>query len=758
MSGTMVSLIIYGGFFLVLSVLFVRFVRFWAIFLWLSLLGLAGVLSLFFHYSTVLVVVGLLVLVIAPITFPLLRLLTLTPWFFARLNKQKINISPTEQTAIDSGDTYWEKNLFNAQLDWTNLSDLPEVQLSGEEQTFLSKKVDELCHLFLEHGLDEVVLSHIKEHKFWALNIDKYYGGLGFKAKAQSHIISRLASCDTALAVTVMVPNSLGAGELLQRYGTQQQKDYYLPRLASGKEVPCFALTSQKAGSDASAISDSGVVCYGQYQGKKTLGLRLNWSKRYTTLAPIATIIGLAFKASDPDGLLSGEKELGISCALVPTHLDGVKIGYYHHPMGLSFANGPHTGEDVFIPMDCVIGGEDYLGRGWEMLMQSLAAGRGISLPALAISGCALALKTSVAYCHLRQQFHRPLSHFEGVSEKLLKMASSLYILSAMSDFNSDTLARGYRSGVISAMLKYHHTECLRQVINDAMDIHGGKAIMLGEKNYLAKLYQSIPIAITVEGANIITRSLLIYGQGLLRCHLFLYDYLKSYQAQDKKNFNRLLGQHIGHLYHLAVAALTVNFGFDLSSLSMPKKATKPCYRHYRSLTRLSYGFALLSEYAVLRFGIQLKKRETLSGLFADLLIKLYAISSVLRAFEHSTNQDLEADLLHYSCSWYSYQARLLLLEISQQLVQNRYGRMVLRMLVLPFGLGTKNTHRALNERLNEQLIQGGLTKHLSYNVFCPPEGHILTKLENAHSAKLANNLDDDLLNEVLAVDDYKSL
>lgn len=754
--GILVEIIILSAFIFALSVLLVKFNRFWAVWLWV-ILGI--VFSYLWWKQTIIITMTITVIVaviLAILTLPIIRYFSLSHWLWRRLSKQQISISPTESAVIHSGQSHWEKNLFNADIDWSILLELPTTQLTQVEQSFLNEKVDALCALYLKQGL-EACLSTIKSDKFWAFNIDKNYGGLGFSAKTQTQIISKLASCNTALAVTVMVPNSLGPAELISRYGTTWQKDYYLPRLASGQEVPCFALTSQEAGSDAAAMIDTGIICYEQYQGKKILGLQLNWSKRYTTLAPIATLIGLAFKTYDPDHILSIKAEVGISCALVPADFTGVKIGRYHNPMGIDFANGPHQGVDVFIPMDYVIGGQDYLGKGWEMLMQCLAAGRGVSLPALSLAGCALSVKTSVAYSAIRHQFRLPLYRFEGVSDHLVNMASDTYTLIAMSEFNSDLLSNGYQSNMVAAMLKYHHTEQLRKVVNQAMDIHAGKAIMWGEHNYLAGLYQSIPIAITVEGANILTRSFMIYGQGLMRCHTFLHSYIKTLETSDKDAFNHLLGKHIAQSVQLHIRYLCTYFGLFIH---YPKSSPDICHPYYKKLTQLSHRFALLSEYALLRFGVSLKKKESLSGLFADLLISLFAISALLRFFHHHHNASITS-LWRYSIAQQFEKSQVLQLEIMAHLTTTKLSRFLLRCWIQPTGIKMKQSQvfkKPIINALTQPETNTFFYQLLTDLLFKAPNDHILTKLNKAFIDSQNNQLDDEQLNEVLRVDDYEKI
>ncbi len=751
-------IIFYVLFLFVFGYLFTNYGLLWRYFLWLFVLSLGVFLCLLFGLHYLAVALWVVFMALASIlTIPILRRFIISYPLFRYAKKQNIKISNTEKIAIDSGDTHWESCLFSNKLDWEQLINTKTTTLSTDEVDFIAKQTNELCELFLINGMGDKVIAFIKTYKFWALIIAKEYGGLGFSPLAHSKIIAKLASCDVALSVTVMVPNSLGPAELLSHYGTKKQKDYYLPRLAQGTEVPCFALTSVVAGSDAGAITDTGVVCYGQYQGEKVLGLRLNWQKRYTTLAPIATIIGLAFKAFDPEHLISDKEELGITCALIPANTDGISIGRFHKPMGLKFANGPHSGIDVFVPIDFVIGEKEYLGRGWEMLMQSLSAGRGISLPSLSIAGVSLCLKTSLEYGHIRKQFHQPIVSFQGIYEKICAMAGELYMMKAMTNFNIDALMLGLKPSVISAMLKYNHTQTLRDVTNDAMDIHGGKTVMLGDSNYLAALYQSLPIAITVEGANIMTRSFLVYGQGLMRCHPFLYGYIKVLEKDDKYQFDKLLAENIGYLWHTKVSVFTkaISAGFFVK---IPKITPNNCKCYYRRLSVLSASFAFLSELALIKFGNKLKFNESLGALFADLLTTMYGISSVLREFHNSNNKDLEQDLLHYICQTKTHQAQLLVLKITSYFTSSFF----IKRLVLPFGLNYKPSTQKLEKKLIGQL-SGELKPLLTGDVFISKklEKHPLTQLEKAYNLSQSQKDEEvlqKLIEQILQVDDYAQI
>ncbi|BBB24022.1 acyl-CoA dehydrogenase [Isorropodon fossajaponicum endosymbiont JTNG4] len=629
---------------------------------------------------------------------PSFRLLFIKPIVIKLFNHKKPLIGDSEKVAMESGDTHWESQLFSNQLDWDELLSVKSKLLSNQEQAFIDNHVSALCDTFNQFGLTDKTLNQIKSEGFWALNIPKKYGGLAFSAKAHAKILTQLSSCDVSLAVTVMVPNSLGPAELISHHGTDQQKQDLLPKLATGEHIPCFALTSTEAGSDAGAMTDSGVVCYQNYQSEKTLGILLNWDKRYTTLAPIATLIGLAFKTYDPDGLIGKKINLGITCALIDSTLAGISIGRCHHPIGSEFSNGPHQGKDVFIPMSALIGGQAMIGQGWSMLMESLSLGRGVSLPSLSSSGVQLSLKTSIEYALIRKQFKQSLYCFQGVAEKIVLMAADVLVMKAMSDFHLSLLDQGLNPSISSAILKYHHTELLRVNVNRAMDIHGGKTVMLGKRNYLANIYQSIPIAITVEGANILTRSMIIFGQGLMRCHPFLKDELTSLENQDYVSFNKTLGKHLAYLS--AVKAKSFIFALSNGKVAITPKNIKSITRpYYQQLSSISASFAFLVEMALIKHGSSIKFQESMNGLFADLLIKMYGISTLLKYVE--TLDSHFDDLLKWTAQNYVYESQLLLKEICDQF---KYT-WAFKWLVLPRGISQAKPSIDLQNKIINQLI-----------------------------------------------------
>ncbi len=682
-----------------ITVLFARIERFFAIFSLLVSIATVYLLIDLEVNQFIIWVTGLLLLLINLIMLvPLVRLLVIKPFIISFASNKETLISDSEKIAMESGDTHWEKQLFANNLNWDKLLSVESKALSDEEQDFINDKVPKLCDTFNKFGLSDKALRQIKSEGFWALNIPKQYGGLEFSAKAHAKILTLLSSCDVSLAVTVMVPNSLGPGELIVHYGTDDQKQGLLPKLVTGEHIPCFALTSTDAGSDAGAMIDSGVICHQDYKGEKTLGIRLNWDKRYTTLAPVATLIGLAFKTYDPKGLIGDKAELGITCALVNSALDGVSIGRHHHPIGSEFSNGPHQGKDVFIPMSAVIGGQAMIGQGWSMLMESLSLGRGVSLPSLSLAGVELSLKTSIEYALIRKQFKQSLYRFQGVGEKIVPMASDALMMKAMSNFHLDLLDQGLNPSISSAILKYNHTELLRTNINRAMDIHGGKTVMLGKGNYLANIYQTIPIAITVEGANILTRSMIIFGQGLMRCHPFLKDELTAIETQSYTSFNKYLGEHLAHI--ASVKAKSLVFALSGGRLSnAPKNTKSTAQMYYQQLSSISASFAFLVEMVLIKFGTKIKFQESMNGLFSDLLIKMYGISTLLKYVEKLDNNF--DDLLKWTMQRHVFESQMLLKEICDQFKNPWF----FRWLVLPWGINKTKPSIELQSKIVNQLI-----------------------------------------------------
>ncbi|MQM37594.1 Acyl-coenzyme A dehydrogenase [wastewater metagenome] len=547
-------------------------------------------------------------------------------------------ISETERIALDAGTVWWDAELFTGRPDWDNLLDYPAPSLSPEEQAFLDGPCETLCAMVDDWAVTHERLDlppqaweYIREQGFFGLIIPAAYGGKGFSAQAHSAVAMKLASRSGDLGSTVMVPNSLGPAELLLRYGTDTQRDYYLPRLARGEEIPCFALTGPLAGSDAGAIPDTGVVCHGEVNGEQVLGLRLNWEKRYITLGPVATLLGLAFRARDPEGLLGGPGELGITLALIPTDTPGVEIGRRHFPLNAAFMNGPNRGHEVFIPLEQVIGGREGIGEGWRMLMNCLSVGRSISLPSAGTAQARMAAWTTGAYARVREQFGLPIGEFEGVQEALARITGNAYVTEAARALTATAVDQGEAPAVLSAVVKYHLTERARASITDAMDVHGGKGICLGPNNYLGRAWQTAPIPITVEGSNILTRNMMIFGQGAIRCHPHVLAEMRALQDGDRAAFDRELFAHAG--FTLSNAARSLILGLTGARVAAAPERADATRDEFRALSRYAAAFALCADAAMLSLGGALKRRERLSARLGDVLSLLYLGSATLKRF-----------------------------------------------------------------------------------------------------------------------------
>jgi len=620
------------------------------------------------------------------LNIPGLRRQLFSRWAFKLMKNALPPMSQTEREALEAGNTWWDAELFSGNPDWKKLHDLPPAGLTEEEQAFIDGPVETLCAMLndwdITHkrkDLPPEVWAYIKQQKFCGMMIPKHYGGLAFSENAHSEIVMKIASRSTTAAVTVMVPNSLGPAKLLLNYGTAQQKDYYLPRLANGEEMPAFALTGPHAGSDAGAMPDTGIVCY---NADNVLGIRLNWEKRYITLGPVATVLGLAFKLYDPDHLIGAKEAIGITVALIPTNTPGISIGRRHYPLDSAFQNGPNWGKDVFIPMDWIIGGVDQVGNGWTMLMQSLTTGRAVSLPALSVGAAKFTCRNTGAYARIRKQFNLPIGEFEGIEEALARMAGETYILDAARKVTNAALDNGEKPAVISAILKYELTERMRRIINDGMDIQGGSGICLGPHNYLGRLYQVVPVSITVEGANILTRTMMIFGQGAIRCHPYIQKEMAALQQNNLAEFDALLFQHIGFFMHNMAAA----FWLGLTNTAFHKvPGDQNTQRYYRRIARLSVGFSLLADYGLLTLGGALKRKERLSGRFADVLSNLYLCSCVLKYYRDQGCLKDDAPLLHWACQQTLYRAQQSLLAIVWKLPLPPLARL-LRSLIFPLG------------------------------------------------------------------------
>ncbi|WP_163265785.1 acyl-CoA dehydrogenase [Chelativorans alearense] len=565
-------------------------------------------------------------------------------------------ISETEREAIDAGTVWWDGELFSGNPDWNTLLATPRARLSEEEQAFMDGEVRELCALvddwtlnWRDRDLAKSAWDFMRKKKFFGMIIPKDYGGLGFSNTAHSEVVRMVSSASVVAGVTVMVPNSLGPGELLMHFGTDAQRNYWLPRLADGREIPCFGLTSPDAGSDAAAMADTGVVEYGTWKGKKVLGVRLNFHKRYITLGPIATVMGLAFKMRDPENHLGRGEELGITVALLPTDTRGVSHGERHIPLFTFFQNGPLYGKDVFVPLDHILGGEEQIGQGWTMLMTALAAGRSISLPSQSAASAAMSARATGAYARVRSQFNVPIGLFEGVQEPLAEIAGNTYLIDAARRLTVAALDQGHRPSVLSAIMKYHATERMRRSLEHAMDIHGGKGIIDGPRNYLASGYRSVPIGITVEGANILTRSLMIFGQGAVRSHPFMLKEMLALSNEDKAEgleaFDRAFWAHFGHVARTKWRAIVRGWSGGLIGPA-PDGAAMP--RHWKRLSRYAAAFALLTDVALLTLGGALKRKELISARLGDILAELYLLGAVLKRFEDEGRQEEDRPLVDY--------------------------------------------------------------------------------------------------------------
>ena len=638
---------------------------------------------------------------------PLRRRYLSRPFF--RIYKRLVpSMSTTEREALEAGTVWWDGELFSGAPDWSRLLSARAPALSAEEQAFLDGPCEELCRLIddwdITHrraDLPPQIWEFLKRRGFFAMIIPKEYGGLGFSAYAHSCVLVKLASRSATVSSTVAVPNSLGPAELLLHYGTEDQKQHYLPRLARGDEVPCFALTGPRAGSDAASLPDTGIVCRGVFEGHEVIGVRLNFSKRYITLAPVATVIGLAFRLFDPERLLGGEQtDYGITVALIPRSTPGIRIGRRHFPLNVPFQNGPILGRDVFVPVDFIVGGPRMAGQGWRMLVEQLSVGRCISLPSNAAGGSKAAVYASGAYARVRRQFNMPVGRFEGVESVLARMAGHTYIIDAARSVTAGAIDGGEKPSVPSAMLKYHATEFGRIVTNDAMDVHGGKGICLGPRNYLARGYQVLPVAITVEGANILTRTLIIFGQGAIRCHPFVLKEMLAARDSDRRrglrDFDHAVFGHIGFTISNAVRSLVMALTLARFT-SVPD--TGPTRRYFQHINRFSASFAFVTDVAMLALGGYLKKKENLSARLGDVLSSMYLASMVLK---HHENQGRPADdlpVVEWACRTLLYKAQ----EQLHSFLRNfpvRWLAFLMRLVVFPRGL----TYFAPSDRLNHAI------------------------------------------------------
>ncbi len=689
--------------------------------LWVLYLSLPAVLNFFgflnIHEMLAYGFVGIS-LVCGVLSFRPIRRILITPillrWFRSKLPP----ISQTEREALDAGTVWWDGELFKGKPDWRKLLDIRLPKLTAEEQAFIDGPTNTVCEMIddwdVTHeraDLSEETWRYLKDQGFFGMIIPKEYGGKGFSALAHSEIVMKISTRSMSAGVNTMVPNSLGPAELLIKYGTEQQKDHYLPRLALGDEVPCFALTAPTAGSDAGAIPDIGVVCEQEWQGKKTLGLRINWDKRYITLAPVATLLGLAFKVRDPDGFLGGKEDLGITCALIPTRTQGVTIGRRHFALNAAFMNGPTQGKDVFVPMEYIIGGQERIGQGWRMLMNCLSVGRSISLPALGTGAAKMSALSTGAYARIRTQFKVPIGTFEGIEEALARIGGNAYLMDAARHFTASAVDLGEKPSVPSAIVKYHLTERMRECVDDAMDVHGGRGIIMGPRNYLARLYQSVPVSITVEGANILTRSLMIFGQGAIRCHPYLLKEMLAAEEKDNalavKKFDDVLFDHVGFVICNFVISLVHVFTGGIFS-SQPSRG--PARKYFRRLSRLAANFSIIADCALLFLGGELKRSEKLSARLGDVLSELYLASAVLKKFHDEGQNEGDEALFHWAMQSCCYRAQEALLGVLDNF-PNRIFSGLLRICSFPLGRRYKQPNDRLGHEVAKLLISQNATR-----------------------------------------------
>ena len=697
----------------------------------LALLGVLGLIGVVLGAP----IIGTLLLIaaaaVAVAGLPVLRSKWLTPRIFATFKKVAPKVSATERTALEAGSVSWDGELFSGKPQWQSLLDFKDDGLSDEEQAFLDNQCSKaagMCNAWdiarERADLPQELWDYLKKEGFFGMIIPKEYGGLGFSAKAQSMVLQKLSANET-LMVTVGVPNSLGPGELLLKYGTQEQKDHYLPRLADGREIPCFGLTGPRAGSDATSLPDTGVVCKQVIDGEEVVGVRLNFEKRWITLSPIATVVGLAFRLFDPEKLLGDEEDRGITLALIPRDTQGMDIGRRHHPIGSPFMNGPIKGKDVFVPLDTIIGGPDMIGQGWRMLVECLSIGRCITLPSGATGTARYALGWSGGFTRVRRQFNVPVAEMEGVQEPLARMASLAYISAATVYQTANLIDHGEKPAVPSAILKSQLTEFQRVLLSDAMDVHGGKAVTLGPRNYLGIGYSANPVAITVEGANIMTRNLMIFGQGAIRCHPYVLEELAAKDANDVKAFDKAFFGHAGLIFGNAARAFTLGLGMGKPSVPF----SGPAASYAQDIARLSAGFGLCADAAMASLGSTLKKREMLSARLGDVLSNLYLASMVLKQWHNGNKVEGEEALLHYSLQFLLNRAEQAFVEIFDNLPNRALGK-VLKVVVMPTGRRWNKPHDDLARDIAQRVsTHSALRSKLLANTWDKDDGTVSNPL-----------------------------
>jgi len=672
---------------------------------------------------------------------PALRQQWISGPFLKIYRKMTPSLSETEQIALDAGTVGWEGDLFSGNPNWDKMLAVKTPQLTPEELAFLDGPVEEFCDMVkdfeithLDADMSPENWAFIKKNRFWGMIIPKEYGGLGFSALAHRAVLEKISTVSGVANTLVSVPNSLGPGELILKYGTDEQKNYYLPRLAKGIEIPCFGLTGPEAGSDATSIPDTGVICKGKWKGKEVLGIRMNFDKRWITLAPDATLVGIAFQMLDPDGLLGDKKDLGITLNLIPADLKGLDIGRRHFPLNVPFSNGPVRGKDLFVPLDTIIGGPEMAGHGWAMLVECLSVGRAISLPSGSTGSVKTAALASGAYTRIRTQFNQPVGKFEGVQEALARIGGKTYIISALSKATAAAFDLGEKPSVPSAIAKYHTTEMGRAVIRDAMDVHGGKGIILGPKNYLGRMWQGAPVGITVEGANILTRSMIIFGQGAIRCHPFVLKEMDAAALEDHeerlKQFDKLLFGHIGFTISNAVRALVL--GLTGSRLAKAP-AGHITQRYYQKLSRYSAAFAFLADTTLLSLGAELKRKERLSARLGDMLSHLYIGSAILKRYDDEGRPAADLVLLKWSMEETLYQLQEAMPGIVDNFPNKTTG-FFLKALVMPLGARQKQANDELGSKIADLLMTPSESRdRLCRGIYTSDRtGHPIGKMETA--------------------------
>src|SRR5438874_4360602 len=705
------------------------------------------------------VLAALFVLVAVVLNIRWLRRLSFTGPVLAVYRRILPDMSQTEKEAIDAGTVWWDADLFSGRPDWDKLLAVRAPRVSPEEQAFLDGPVEELCAMCddwqITHELQDLpphVWQYIKDQGFLGMIIPKKYGGLGFSALGHSTVVMKLSTRSSAAAISVMVPNSLGPAELLLHYGTDAQKDYYLPRLAKGLEIPCFALTSPEAGSDAASIPDYGVLCKGTWQGKEVLGMRVTWDKRYITLGPVATLLGLAFRLYDPDHLLGGQEDLGITCALVPTNTSGVNIGRRYMPLNAVFQNGPNSGKDVFMPLDWIIGGRDYAGKGWMMLMGCLAAGRAISLPSSSVGGAKALARFTGAYARVRAQFKTPIGRLEGVEEALGRIAAHCYMMDATRIMTAGAVDLGEKPAVLSAIAKYHMTERARSSVNDAMDIVGGKGICLGPNNWIGRGYQMTPIAITVEGANILTRTLIIFGQGAIRAHPFVLREMRAAKemagSEASREFDDAFTSHIGHVIRNGVRSFI--YGLTHGAFApVPRRGSPELAHYYRNVSRLSAAFAFLADVSMLAMGGALKRKEKISGRLGDVLSMLYLVSATLKHYEDQRVRE-DLPLVRWSVRDALYHAQ----QAIDQVLSNfpmKWMATMLRWTIFPLGTPWRPPLDSRNRECAAIALQPGNARdRLTAGMYVPNGDDATGRLQAAFVAAIAREATDEKLRKAV--------